>query len=208
MATNAPTGRAGTGIAAALLDAARDLFVAQGFSRTSVSDITERAGTSVGSLYYHFGGKKEIYYELWSAYMRTQEERSREAVKLLREAGVSDGGRLFLAGARAYLTSAWEHRGIVRMVADGDAPPGFAGVSRRFAGQWTRQNARLLHTGDPRTDRAIVAIVTGAMGGMSREVAECATTEDAEALIASAIETFAALMTVGASFTADESATG
>ena len=48
----------------ALLDAARAVFAEQGFSDASIADVVERAGSSVGSLYHHFGGKSELYFAL------------------------------------------------------------------------------------------------------------------------------------------------
>jgi len=45
----------------ALLDAAREVFTEQGFTSASINDIVERAGSSVGSLYHHFGGKSELF---------------------------------------------------------------------------------------------------------------------------------------------------
>ncbi|WP_067887966.1 TetR/AcrR family transcriptional regulator [Actinomadura chibensis] len=182
------------GQAQALLNAAEELFTERGFYGTSVSDITERAGTSVGALYYHFASKNGVYHALWSRYMDAQSARTREAVALLRDAGVSDGRRLFLAGTRAYLTSAWQHSGLVRMVSDGDAPAGFAGVARRFSQQWARQNTKLLQASDPLGDRALSSIVTGSIGGVAREVADCETAEEAEALIAKTIEIYGTLL--------------
>jgi len=44
----------------ALLDAARQVFTEQGFTNASIADVVERAGSSVGSLYHHFGGKSEL----------------------------------------------------------------------------------------------------------------------------------------------------
>lgn len=191
-------GGAESGQAQALLNAAEDLFVERGFHGTSVTDITERAGTSVGALYYHFGSKNDIYHALWSRYMDAQAARAREAVTLLRDAGVTDGRRLFLAGTRAYLTSAWVHRGVVRLMADGDAPAGFAGVARRFTQEWARQNTKLLRLDDPLGDRALASIITGSIGGIAREVAECETAEESEALIAKAIEIYGMLLGLSA----------
>ena len=57
-----------------MLDAAREVFVAHGFSDASIADIVERAGSSVGSLYHHFGGKSELYVALWQEYSLAQEE--------------------------------------------------------------------------------------------------------------------------------------
>ncbi|MEU8271851.1 helix-turn-helix domain-containing protein [Sphaerisporangium sp. NPDC049002] len=192
-----------TDAAQGLADAARELFVKKGFSATTVSDITERAGMSVGSLYYHYGSKTNIYLAIWLRYQRSQEARARETVVAVRAAGVTNGLRLFLAGTRAYLLGAWEHRDVVRLVADGDTPPGFGLRMRRINQDWFRQNAALLRESpnllgqdDALGVRAMVAIVTDAMGGICREVAACATREEAEELVARAIDVFARLTNV------------
>ncbi|WP_170317369.1 TetR/AcrR family transcriptional regulator [Acrocarpospora corrugata] len=189
-----------TEAAQALADAARELFVRNGFSATSVSDITERVGMSVGSLYYHYGSKTNVYLAIWLKYQRSQEARSRETVLAVRAAGVTNGLRLFLAGTRAYLLGAWEHRDVVRMAADGDTPPGFGLRMRRINQDWFRQNSALLRENfnlseddDALGVRAMVAIVTDAMGGICREVAACATREEAEELVARGIDVFARL---------------
>jgi AcrR family transcriptional regulator len=49
-----------------LLDAAAEVFVEHGFTNASISDIVSRAGSSVGSLYHHFGGKTELFLALWN----------------------------------------------------------------------------------------------------------------------------------------------
>lgn len=192
-----------TAAAQGLMSAARDLFVRQGFSATSVSDITERAGMSVGSLYYHYGSKTNVYLAIWLQYQRSQEVRAREAVAAVRAAGVTDGLRLYLSGTRAYLLGAWEHRDVVLLVADGDTPPGFGLRMRRINQEWLRRNGALLSgntnlfaSDDSLGARALVAIVTDAMSGICREVAACATREEAEELVARAIDVFARLADV------------
>src|ERR1700722_12464263 len=45
----------------ALLNAAREVFTEQGFTEASIADVVERAGSSVGSLYHHFGGETELF---------------------------------------------------------------------------------------------------------------------------------------------------
>jgi AcrR family transcriptional regulator len=56
----------------ALLDAALVLFLAHGVVETTLDDLLQRSGASVGSLYHHFGGKEELadalYVECLSAY--------------------------------------------------------------------------------------------------------------------------------------------
>ncbi len=49
---------------AQLLDAAREIFVAQGYHAAAMDDIAERAGVSKPVLYQHFPGKRELYLAL------------------------------------------------------------------------------------------------------------------------------------------------
>ena len=42
--------------------------------------MVERAGSSVGSLYHHFGGKSELFIALWQEYTQAQEAAASEAV--------------------------------------------------------------------------------------------------------------------------------
>jgi AcrR family transcriptional regulator len=56
----------------ALLDAALTLFLAHGVVETTLDDLLQRSGASVGSLYHHFGGKEQLadalFVECLSAY--------------------------------------------------------------------------------------------------------------------------------------------
>src|SRR5438067_13346059 len=89
----------------ALLDAARQVFTERGFAEASIADVVERAGSSVGSLYHHFGGKSELFIALWQDYQQAQEAAASEAVARARKAGLtgpfemlSEGVRDFMAG--------------------------------------------------------------------------------------------------------------
>lgn len=53
------------GVQDRLLEAAEDLFCRQGFTDTSVRDIAATAGCNVASVSYHFGGKDNLYQEMW-----------------------------------------------------------------------------------------------------------------------------------------------
>jgi AcrR family transcriptional regulator len=48
----------------AILDAAYDLFLEQGFAATSMRQVAERAGIALGSTYNHFSGKDDIFQAL------------------------------------------------------------------------------------------------------------------------------------------------
>jgi AcrR family transcriptional regulator len=48
-----------------LLEAAEELFCRRGFNETSVRDIAALAGCNVASVNYYFGGKDNLYREIW-----------------------------------------------------------------------------------------------------------------------------------------------
>jgi AcrR family transcriptional regulator len=52
---------AATGTAAALIEAARELFALHGYDGASVRAITARAGANLGAITYHFGSKEALY---------------------------------------------------------------------------------------------------------------------------------------------------
>ncbi|MFC1652329.1 TetR/AcrR family transcriptional regulator [Planctomycetota bacterium] len=52
-----------------LLDAAESLFGRQGFDRTSIRDLTTEAGCNVAAVNYHFGGKEQLYTEMFRRQM-------------------------------------------------------------------------------------------------------------------------------------------
>jgi AcrR family transcriptional regulator len=52
----------------AVLDAALELFSTQGFRATTLRQIAERAGLSVGNIYHHFPDKETIYQQLIARY--------------------------------------------------------------------------------------------------------------------------------------------
>src|SRR2546429_6398834 len=73
----------------ALLDAARQVFTERGFAEASIADIVQRAGSSVGSLYHHFGGKSELFIALWQEHQLAHEEAASQAGADAREQGVT-----------------------------------------------------------------------------------------------------------------------
>src|ERR1700683_259769 len=85
----------------ALLDAAREVFVEQGFAEASIAEVVHRAGSSVGSLYHHFGGKSELFIALWREHQAAYEEAASNAVAQAKRAGVTDPFELFSVGAKA-----------------------------------------------------------------------------------------------------------
>ncbi len=170
-----------------MLRAAREVFTAQGFAEASVAAVVERAGASVGSLYHHFGGKAELFLALWEDHQATQEAGAVDAVSAAREEGEEDALELFIKGARAFLESSWERRDLVRLFMDGDGPPGFELMRRTRGREWVRQNAVLLGASSDPVDRVTVAVLTTIIGETGREVAACATKEEADTVAEAAI---------------------
>jgi AcrR family transcriptional regulator len=63
-----------------LLQAAQDVFVAQGFHAAAMDDIADRAGVSKPVLYQHFPGKRELYLALLEEHVGQLADRVSEAL--------------------------------------------------------------------------------------------------------------------------------
>jgi AcrR family transcriptional regulator len=171
-----------------MLQAAREAFAEHGFAEASVADVVERAGSSVGSLYHHFGGKTELFLTLYEEHQAAHEQAAAEAVAKAKQAGLTDPLELFIAGARAFLEGSWERRDLVRLFMDGDGPPGFELIRRTRGRDWVRQNSILLGAGDTPMDRLTVSVLTTVIGEAGREVATCDSQQEAAEVVTAAIE--------------------
>jgi AcrR family transcriptional regulator len=172
----------------ALLDAARQVFTEQGFSQTSVADVVERAGSSVGSLYHHFGGKSELFLALWHEHQRTHEEAASKAVARLRTAGVTDTTELFCVGARAFMEGSWLRRDLALLFFSGDGPPDFEVMKRRRGREWVAQNDILLGLPDTEMDRLYAAMLTSLIGEGARQVASAPNRREANLITEAVLE--------------------
>jgi AcrR family transcriptional regulator len=160
----------GTATRAALLAAARDVFMSEGYAQAGVTDIVTRAGASVGSLYHHFSGKADLYLTLFQELNNDQAARTLRAVREARDGGVTDPKELFLAGARKYLDVCVEQRDLLRLFARGDGPPGFDLVWRQRIADWVSMNTEFfVRSGEP-LDEAVAIVMTGALGLCASEV--------------------------------------
>jgi len=181
----------------ALLDAARAVFTEQGFAEASIADVVERAGSSVGSLYHHFGGKSELFIALWQDYQQAQEEAASQAVARARQAGVTDPFELFSAGARAFLEGCWQRRDLTVLFYAGGGPPGFEVMKRQRGREWLRQNDALLRLSDTSFDRLYAIILTSLIGEGGQEVASAKARRQANTVIDAVIEYARRLMADG-----------
>jgi AcrR family transcriptional regulator len=182
----------------ALLDAAREIFTEQGFIEASIADVVERAGSSVGSLYHHFGGKSELFVALWQEHQLAHEEAASKAVAAARQAGVTDSTELFCAGARAFLEGSWQRRDLAMLFFAGDGPPGFEIMKRSRGREWIGQNDALLRLPDTALDRLYAAILTNIISEGAREVAMAKARRQANQIIDAVIEYVSRLMANGA----------
>ncbi|MEM9566229.1 MAG: TetR/AcrR family transcriptional regulator [Actinomycetota bacterium] len=82
----------------ALLDAAEALFADKGVEATTVAEIAERAGSSVGSFYHHFGDKETIQFALFDRFVNQSEAATLAAIAPERWEGATVGEIL-----RAYI---------------------------------------------------------------------------------------------------------
>jgi AcrR family transcriptional regulator len=111
-----------------ILDAATDVFSARGFSAATMADIVEHSGASIGSIYHHFGGKRELFLAIYDRLSADVELRVAEAA---RDATEMDSQQAFAAHVRAYLHAIWENRRAAMMMASGDVPVDFEGLRRK-----------------------------------------------------------------------------
>lgn len=44
-----------------ILDATTEVFATRGFTAATIADVVAGSGASIGSIYHHFGGKKELF---------------------------------------------------------------------------------------------------------------------------------------------------
>ncbi len=181
----------------ALLEAAREVFTSRGFSEASIADVVERADSSVGSLYHHFGGKSELFLALWQEHQLAHEQAASEAVARARKNGVTDPGELFAAGARAFLEGSWDRRDLALLFLSGDGPPGFEVMQRRRGHEWVAQNDALLHLPDTPLDRLYASVLTTLIGEGAREVAASGNRRQASKIIDAVLEYARRLMAEG-----------
>jgi AcrR family transcriptional regulator len=181
----------------ALLDAARVVFVEQGFAHANIADVVRRADSSVGSLYHHFGGKSELFVALWQEHQAAHEEAASTAVARAKRAGVTDPFELFSVGARAFLEGSWQRRDLAMLFYNGDHPPGFEVMRRRRGHEWITQNDTLLKLSENSLDRLYASILTFVIGEGSREVASAGNRRQANKLIEATIEYVRRIMVDG-----------
>jgi AcrR family transcriptional regulator len=100
-----------------LLEAALEVFVAQGFHSAAMDDIAERAGVSKPVLYQHFPGKLDLYVALLEAGRERLISLVREGLK-----STTDNKLRVHATTSAYFSFVDESAGAFRLVFESDLP--------------------------------------------------------------------------------------
>jgi AcrR family transcriptional regulator len=183
----------GAATRSALLTAAREVFTTEGYAQAGVTDIVNKAGASVGSLYHHFSGKADLYLTLFEELNHEQAGRTRRAMRGARDAGITDPKQLFLVGAREYLDVCAEQRELFRLFVSGDGPPGFDLVRRQRLADWMSLNTEFfVRSGEP-LDEAVAIVMTGALGLCAAELSLSADAEHARKIADGVIEVLSRL---------------
>jgi AcrR family transcriptional regulator len=157
----------------ALLQSAREIFADVGYSEANVAEVVSRAGSSVGSMYHHFGGKADLFLALHDGYQARQEARADAAVRDALTAGERNPVRVFAAGARAFMQGAWEERDLARLFLTGDGPPGFDTVMRAGFADWVRRSGTVLSGGGSQAlNQAYPLVLTTVIAAGAREVTQ------------------------------------
>lgn len=152
-----------------ILTAAEDVFVDLGYWESNISDIVKASGSSVGSIYHHFGGKAELFTALWESYSRTLGGVANEASQAYREAHPDDPAiDAFCEGARAYCMHTWGSRRGLSLFYSGDTPPGYEKLRRKGNSRWLRRNSRLLDLEDTMGDALVTASLTAVIAESCR----------------------------------------
>jgi AcrR family transcriptional regulator len=165
---------------AQLLDAALELFAAQGYHSAAMDDIAERAGVSKPVLYQHFPGKLELYLALLDQSCDTIIEATRVALR-----ATDDNKQRVTATMRVFYDYVASAQGAFRLVFESDLTNEAAVRERvdRVVRECSAEIARVIHddTGLPDEQSRLLAVSLVGMaqvsarfwlnttGGMSRE---------------------------------------
>jgi AcrR family transcriptional regulator len=169
-----------------ILDAATEVFATKGFSAATMADVVDRSGASIGSIYHHFGGKKELFLAMF--------ERMAQAVDSRIDATLDRAGhhveprRTFELHVRAYLEAMWENRRAARVLASGDTPAGFEIARRSRMTTAFRSWMSVLQLDTSLRGQLLSRILVAVMAESSLMVAACDNPGDVPPIIDATIE--------------------
>lgn len=173
-----------------ILDAATEVFATSGFTAATMADLVAGSGTSIGSIYHHFGGKSELFLAIFEQMADAVDQHIGVAMRQAFQSaphGV-DRRRVFEIHVRAYLQAMWENRRRARVLSSGDTPPGFETAHRnRMIAAFHRWMAVLELDTSPRGQLQRRVLVS-TMAESSLMVAACEDPDDVAPIIDATIE--------------------
>ena len=173
-----------------IVDAAIEVFGARGFTAATMADIVNYSGASIGSIYHHFGGKKELFLAIFERLSSDVERRIEEAA---RQASNLDGRQAFDVHAAAYLRAMWANRRAAMVLASGDVPAGFDEIRRRSMLISIRRWLSVLDVDNSKRGQLMSRVLVAIMIEASVLVTLCDDTADVEAVIDATIESIDSL---------------
>jgi len=155
-----------------------------------MADIVERSGASIGSIYHHFGGKRELFLAVYDRLSADVERRLAESASTPAEL---DSQHAFAVHVRAYLMAIWENRQAAMMTASGDVPAGFERVRRKnmlaFFDRWMG----VLDVDSTKRGELLSRVLIAIMSEASLMITGCEDVADVEAISDATIEWIARL---------------
>ena len=173
-----------------ILDAATEVFGARGFSAATMAEIVARSGASIGSIYHHFGGKKELFLAIYDRLSADVERRVAEAA---RDATEMDSQQAFAAHVRAYLHAIWENRRAAMMMASGDVPIDFEALRRKNTLTFFHRWMGVLDVDSSNRGQLLSRVLIAIMSEASLMVTMCDDVADVPAISDATIEWIARL---------------
>ncbi len=121
-----------------VLKSAREEFLRWGYEKASMREIARKAGLTGGALYKHFSTKEEmfaalvepVYEELAALY----EEKTNQALALLKDRGFRDFENISIEGTRAFLQFIYAHFEEFQLMFNGSGGTRFADIRERMVG--------------------------------------------------------------------------
>ncbi len=173
-----------------ILDAATDVFSARGFSAATMADIVEHSGASIGSIYHHFGGKKELFLAI---YDRLSADVELRVVEAAREAADLDSQESFAVHVRAYLRAIWENRRAAMMMASGDVPVDFEELRRKNTLSFFHRWMGVLDVDSSKRGQLLSRVLIAVMSEASLMVAMCDDVADVQPISDATVDWIARL---------------
>jgi AcrR family transcriptional regulator len=155
-----------------------------------MADVVARSGASIGSIYHHFGGKRELFLAIYERLSADVELRLAEAALA---AADLDSQQAFAAHVRAYLTAIWENRQGAMIIAAGDVPADFERLRRTNTLTFFDRWMGVLDVDSTKRGQLLSRVLIAVMSEASLMATTCDNVADVEPISEATIEWIARL---------------